>query len=137
MQETVYLVQSILIFSVVALNIAACCGLMFFASVNEKEILWKRFLTVMPIYYMFLAIIILCVLLLLSFGHFQVNMVYFAIFTVWIYALVSAIFSYRLGKQQSEKFKIFTFYKYLGDVSICFLVYIFGMQGFFDAVFIS
>lgn len=129
--------QNILVFSVIALNIAACCGLMLFAFADDKEILWKRFRAVMPIYYMFLAIIMLCVLLLLSFGQFQFDIAHFVIFAAWIYALTGAIFSYKLGKRRSEKFKIFTFYKYLGDITVCSLIYIFGIEGFFHAVFIS
>ncbi|MDR2789411.1 MAG: hypothetical protein LBB59_00295 [Campylobacteraceae bacterium] len=137
MQETVHFVQNTLVFCIAALDIAALCGLIFFAFTREKEALWSRFRAVMPLYYMFLAIIMLCILLLLSFGHFQFYMAHFVIFAVWIYAFSSAIFSYRLGKRRSEKFRIFTFYKYLGDAAILFLIYIFGMQGFFDAVFIS
>ncbi|MDR2100843.1 MAG: hypothetical protein LBP40_08485 [Campylobacteraceae bacterium] len=122
MNETIELVNAVLSFSVIALAIVALGGLVSFSFAHERDVLRKRFRAVIPIYYMFLAIMLLCVLLLLSFEHFQFDNIYI-IFIVWIYFLITSIMAYRLGKRQSDKFKNFTMKKYLGDIIICTLIY--------------
>ncbi|MDR0761908.1 MAG: hypothetical protein LBF13_02525 [Campylobacteraceae bacterium] len=124
MDETIELVKNILSFSVFAFIASALTGFVLFCLADKKEILRKYFRAVMPMYYMFLAFILLCILLLLAFKSFQITFTESIALIVWMCVLFGAIKAYRLGKKGCEKFKSFTVKKYAFDIILCLVVYI-------------
>jgi hypothetical protein len=131
MDETIELVTSILSFSFFAFIVTALAGFTLFCFADKNDILSKYFRAVMPMYYMFLAIMLLCTLLLLAFKSFRVTLIEIAALIAWICALSSAVATYKLGKKNSEKFKSFALKKYALDILLCFIVYLLWAGGIF------
>ncbi|MDR0666413.1 MAG: hypothetical protein LBF71_03280 [Campylobacteraceae bacterium] len=122
MDDTIELVNSILSFSVLGFIITALTGFALFFFADKKEILRKYFRRVMPMYYMFLAFILLCILLLSAFKGFRITFIEIAALIVWIYAIFGALKAYKFGKNGNEKFKSFTVKKYASDIILCLIV---------------
>ncbi|MDR1976156.1 MAG: hypothetical protein LBQ18_04125 [Campylobacteraceae bacterium] len=129
MEDTIRLIENIITASVFAFVVTAAVGFaLFFFGANAD--LKKRFRAVMPIYYMFLAFMLFCALLLSAFGHFEIEPIEIVALAAWIYALVSAIKAYKLSKGQDRaRFKSFTTKKYLADIIICFFLYFLWVGG--------
>ncbi|MDR1614125.1 MAG: hypothetical protein LBS26_00995 [Campylobacteraceae bacterium] len=129
MDDTIELVKSILSFSFFAFIVTALTGFILFCLTDKNEILRKYFRSVMPIYYMFLAIIFLCILLLLAFKSFRITLIESAALITWICVLYGAITVYKLGKNDNKKFKNFALKKYALDVILCFVIYFLWVSG--------
>ncbi|MDR1008292.1 MAG: hypothetical protein LBL65_07045 [Campylobacteraceae bacterium] len=124
MDDTIDLVKSILSFSFFAFIVTALIGFILFCLANKTAVLRKYFRAVMPVYYMFLAFIFLCILLLLAFKGFRITIAESVAIIAWICVLSGAITAYRLSKKNNEKFGSFTARKYAFDIVICFIVYL-------------
>jgi ABC-type transport system involved in cytochrome bd biosynthesis fused ATPase/permease subunit len=129
MDDTIELINSILSFSIFGFIITALAGFVLFCLTDKETLLRKYFRAVMPMYYMFLAFVLLCILLLLAFKGFLITLAEIIALIAWICALIGAVMAYRFGKKGSEKFKSFTRKKYVSDIILCSIVCFLWVSG--------